>query len=308
MNAGQALSGAAGHGAFALAGAAGGAVGGAARYEACLAELLEIEGGFSNDPADRGGATMCGVTYQTYNAYRDAIGQPRQDVRRITVPEIRDIFWRYYWTPSQAGSMPPGLDRCVFDFAVNSGPVQALRTLQRVLGAPADGHYGPVTGQAVVRAHIPTLVRSYVAARRQFGRALPNYWRFGRGWEARWNRIERLALYDAGAQAWAAEVNATGDTSLPADPHDRSAEQGRAIAEAPRPPIVAEIGAGGTGASAIGTSMPRIFSQSMVGGRFSVTAFLIALASEPWFWAGVALIWATVAFYLWRRKFSGAMQ
>ena len=292
-------------------GAAGGQVAGQvagplARFNACLAELLELEGGYSNEAHDNGGATMCGVTWQVYNAYRDAIGQPRQDVRRISSAEIRDIYYRFYWLESHAGDMPPGLDRCCFDFAVNSGPVVAIRKLQECLGVSADGHYGVVTGTAIARAHVATLVRRYVEIRRRFGRSLSNYWKFGRGWEARWNRVERSALQEAGELAWAAQVNVAGDTSLPSDPHDRAAEQGRAIAAPPSPPTAAELTAAGGGLGSLGNSAPRIFSASFIGGRFSFTAFAVAILSEPFFWAGLALIWATVAFWLWRRKYSRA--
>ena len=41
--------------------------------------------------------------------------------------------------------MPPGLDLAVFDLAVHSGPLRAVRLLQAVLGVEADGIVGPVT-------------------------------------------------------------------------------------------------------------------------------------------------------------------
>jgi len=284
-----------------LEGFAGAAAAAAApsRYQVCLAELLEIEGGFSNDPYDRGGATMCGVTWQVYNSYRDLIGQPRQDVGRITRAEIADLYYRFYWLPSHAGDLPIGLDLAHWDFGVNSGPATAIKKLQQCLGVPADGHYGAVTAAAVRQAHIPTLIRRYVEIRRQYCRALPNYWRFGRGWENRWNRIEQSALRATDAHAWAANVFVEPP---PVDPHERAAEQGRAIAEPPAPPIAAELGASGAGVGQIGMAMPRIFQQSYVAGRFSFLAFLLALAMEPWVWAGVAMIWGAALFYLWRRK------
>ena len=42
--------------------------------------ILKIEGGFANDPIDRGGATNKGVTIATYEAYCKKKGVPRPSV------------------------------------------------------------------------------------------------------------------------------------------------------------------------------------------------------------------------------------
>jgi len=47
--------------------------------------------------------------------------------------------------------LPGGLDLAVFDFAVNSGPARAVKTLQRIVGVPADGVMGAMTLDAVRR-------------------------------------------------------------------------------------------------------------------------------------------------------------
>lgn len=45
--------------------------------------------------------------------------------------------------------LPSGVDYAVFDFGVNSGPVRAVKTLQKVLRVPQDGWIGPQTIQAI---------------------------------------------------------------------------------------------------------------------------------------------------------------
>ena len=39
-------------------------------FAACLAQVLLSEGGWSDHPADPGGATMKGITLATYRKYR----------------------------------------------------------------------------------------------------------------------------------------------------------------------------------------------------------------------------------------------
>ena len=54
--------------------------------------ILKWEGGFVNDPTDRGGATNKGVTLATYEAYCKRKGYPRPTVERLK--NIPDAHWR----------------------------------------------------------------------------------------------------------------------------------------------------------------------------------------------------------------------
>jgi len=45
--------------------------------------------------------------------------------------------------------LPSGVDYCVFDMAVNSGPAQAARFIQRVCAVTADGIIGQKTLDAI---------------------------------------------------------------------------------------------------------------------------------------------------------------
>jgi lysozyme family protein len=270
------------------------------RFEACYAELLEIEGGYSNRKlsADPGGPTMNGVTWQTYNAYRDVKGLPRRDVREMEPHERRNIYWGQYWRAAGCEHLPAGLDFAVFDFAVHSGPVTAIRHLQRTLGVNADGHYGMQTYGAIRQSYIPALIQGLMEQRRGYGRRLKNYPQ-NQGWENRWRRVEASALAAAGAQAWAASITYT---ATPQDPDVRSAEQSRALPQAPTPPVTPEILLGGSGAGTLPFTLASIAQRSVVDGRFSPTAFLLALAFEPLVWMAAVSIGSAVWVYLWRRQ------
>jgi lysozyme family protein len=290
------------------------ALAGRDRYRECVRELFEIEGGFSNHKADPGGATMGGVTWKVYNAYRDFKRLPRQDVRLITTEERLELFYLFYWLPCHAHQLPPGLDLETFDFSVNSGVGTAIDKLQEVLGVRVDAHFGAVTASAVQAAYLPDLITRYMARRREFGRGLPNYYAFEVGWEGRWTRIERSALRAAGMQLWAAQVTPAPamfdgngiDVEQPVScfqtPDEISEQQGRAIEQPLAPPIGTEAGLAGSGGASFTMALPNIIARSTYLGRWSWVAFAIAVLSEPWFWATVAFAWGAAATYLWRRK------
>lgn len=62
-----------------------------ASFSACLRHVLAMEGGFSNDPANHGGATNWGITAATLAHWR---GRPvtAADVRTIPPGEARAIY------------------------------------------------------------------------------------------------------------------------------------------------------------------------------------------------------------------------
>lgn len=120
-------------------------------FEAALLVTLINEGGWSDDPDDRGGQTNQGVTQLTYDLYRDRTRQGRQTVRSITRAEILNLYYTMYWLPAGCQHLPAELAADVFDAAVHSGPTQAVKWLQKTVGAKADGMFGADTLLAVNR-------------------------------------------------------------------------------------------------------------------------------------------------------------
>src|SRR4051812_35082264 len=106
------------------------------RFDACLAFVLEREGGYVDDPQDHGGATNRGITQRVYDQFRDLHTMARQPVRNITPDEVRLVYRVLYWQSVCADDLPPPLDFVMFDSAVQHGASGATRLLQRALQIP----------------------------------------------------------------------------------------------------------------------------------------------------------------------------
>lgn len=213
-----------------------------ADFARSLKLVLVDEGGLSDDPHDHGGRTAHGIIQREYDAFRARKGLPHQDVWRITPAEVTEIYHDHYWEP-WCDQLPAGFDYVFFDFDVNAGPAQATRTLQRILKVRPDGHMGPVTLEAVRNADTQKLIHAYCDARRAFYRHNAQFARYGRGWMARTNHVERAAN----------EIYATGETvRAPVADHLRDQASARAKAEdTAQPPATPEASGGVAGATGV---------------------------------------------------------
>ena len=101
-------------------------------FDKMLKFVLLREGGYSNNPNDKGGETNKGITYQTYNSYRKSRGRSPRSVKYITDEEVRDIYYNNYYKASGADKIQnPKLAAYVFDTAVNMGVSRAKEFLAK---------------------------------------------------------------------------------------------------------------------------------------------------------------------------------
>lgn len=150
----------------------------------CYRFVMKMEGGYVNNPHDRGGATNKGVTQVVYDAYRARKKATKQDVRLITEQEAFSIFKEGYWKACGCDALPACTALAVVDFAFNSGSARALRYLNIASPRPLD--YAAKHGDE-------TLAMKLIAAREQFFRnivtANPSQKVFLKGWM---NRIDAI--------------------------------------------------------------------------------------------------------------------
>jgi len=163
------------------------------QFENAVGLVLQHEGGFVQHPSDPGGATNFGITHATLARARGH-SVSVDDVRNLTREGAIAIYRRLYWDAVRAEELPPGLDLAVFDLAVHSGPLRAVRLLQAVLGVEADGIVGPVTLAAARRADVPQAIGRLTSMRLRVLRRLATWPVFGRGWQRRVLGTEREAL------------------------------------------------------------------------------------------------------------------
>lgn len=225
-------------------------------YAASLKRVLAHEGGYSNHPADPGGATMRGVTQRVYDAFRAQSGRSKQSVSKIAEDELQTIYRLQYADKVRFNDLPSGVDYVVFDGAVNSGVSQSVKWLQRSVGVKDDGIIGAVTINAVKQRNPATVINDICDRRLAMLKQLKTWKTFGKGWTS---RVE-------GARAAALEM-AAGETEGSGTAID-VATSAKALVEdisKPRAPVVIPtIGAGG-GAVAVALETARQQIEPFVG-------------------------------------------
>lgn len=113
--------------------------------EQIISAILKREGGFVDNPADKGGPTNHGITMPTLAEWRGK-NVTEADIRTLTEREARDIYKaRYVVGPRFHLLADHSVRAVVVDCGVHHGPANAIRMLQRALGVKADGVLGIVT-------------------------------------------------------------------------------------------------------------------------------------------------------------------
>jgi lysozyme family protein len=160
-------------------------------FETCLALMLAHEGGFVNHPQDPGGMTNLGVTKRVWEEWVGHEVDEKQ-MRALTPETVAPLYKRKYWDACRADELVDGVDYCVFDVAVNSGPGRAIKFVD----VTADGGFGPATLAAVKKAEEDParLVELYCAKRLEFLQSLKTFETFGKGWSRRVAEVKEEAL------------------------------------------------------------------------------------------------------------------
>ena len=158
-------------------------------FDEAFTKLIGNEGTLSMDPKDRGNWTSgrVGVGQLKGSKYGISAAQyPKLDIAQLTLADARAIYLTDYWRAVGCDSVPDGIRFDLFDMAVNSGQGNAIKTLQRAVGAMADGVIGPKTLQAITAMEAARLVGRFNGCRLDFVSddivAWPSQ---GRGWAKR---------------------------------------------------------------------------------------------------------------------------
>lgn len=144
------------------------------------------EGGYVNDPYDKGGETKYGISKKQY---------PYIDIPNLTLEQARDIYHKDYWLRYKCDCLPDAIGMVLFDSVVNSNAKRMIKILQETLGVSADGIMGNQTIGACHRLPQKQIINNFLDKRLAYLMTLSDWKRYGKGWS---NRIKHVREYAEG--------------------------------------------------------------------------------------------------------------
>ena len=119
-------------------------------FHQAIVHILKSEGGYVNDPTDRGGETKYGIASKYY---------PNEDIKGMTEKRAKEIYWNDYWLKSFCDKLPPEVRLMHFDTSVNMGISRASKFLQESIGVTVDGIVGKITLSKAHKCDLKTYSR-----------------------------------------------------------------------------------------------------------------------------------------------------
>jgi lysozyme family protein len=165
----------------------------AQNFDAALAHVFKVEGGYADHSKDPGGATNYGITRATLAKWR-AKPVSKAEVQSMGRGEAAQIYRALYWDTVSGDQLPSGIDLAVFDHAVHAGPQRAMRNLQGAIRVKMDGVLGPQTAAALKNYATDTIIKTLTTRRMAMLERLPTWETFGKGWTRRVNDTQTAAL------------------------------------------------------------------------------------------------------------------
>lgn len=160
-------------------------------FDTIFDRLMKHEGGYVNHPSDPGGETMYGVTKRVAVAhgYHGSMRNlPKEMAKRITE--------KSYYKAIRGDELDRLIAWQLTDAAYNHGNRQAVKFLQRAVGANDDGVIGERTLAAVNAMDKNDVVLLFNAERLDFYTNLRIWQTFGKGWARRIAGNLRFAATD----------------------------------------------------------------------------------------------------------------
>lgn len=157
-------------------------------FEAAYNHTAPLEGGYVNDPKDRGGETYCGISRKFWPNWA---GWAKIDVYKQMYPntssfsadqfikalradewletQVKLFYKENFWDECQCEWMPHEVAKEVYDTAVNQGVGTACKYLQEALNLLNDGGklYADVQVDGKVGGNTMTALRAYLKVRTQ---------------------------------------------------------------------------------------------------------------------------------------------
>lgn len=149
----------------------------------CVSLVIKDEGGYVNDPSDRGGETKFGISKRAY---------PNENIKELTYERARSIYKKEYWDTCHCDELPDEIKYIHFDTGVNMGVRMAIKLLQRASGLKDDGMWGKDTLEASKHVTLERYAQERNLQYNDIVKQRPQNSKFLKGWLNRVNRIVQL--------------------------------------------------------------------------------------------------------------------
>ena len=136
-------------------------------FEKAFAKTVAAEGGYVNNPNDRGGETYMGITRKNYPklkmwatidklknilSKRDLNSKLSKD--EDIQKEVKEVYKKNYWTPLKLDLInSQRVANEFFDISVNCGTKAAIKSMQRTAGIVETGRMNTQTIEYYVKRY-----------------------------------------------------------------------------------------------------------------------------------------------------------
>lgn len=141
-----------------------------ADFEKAFAKTIKAEGGYVNNPNDKGGETYMGITrknhpklkmWETIDFYKTNV--PNRKLKELNSilcrikdiqEEVKEVYKKNYWNPIKLDMIySQRIANQFFDISVNCGITAAIKAMQRVAGVKETGRMNAQTINYYVKRH-----------------------------------------------------------------------------------------------------------------------------------------------------------
>lgn len=161
-------------------------------YLVAFDRVIGSEGGFTDDPNDRGNWTSGVIGQGELRGTKfgiSAMSYPNLDIKNLTPDDAREIYYNDFWLKNNIDRLPEVLSYPVFDSAVNAGR-NGTKLLQKALnefgaGLSTDGIIGNSTLNSIEDLssdQVIQLLMIFYSLKIRYYTSLDSFSRYGKGW------------------------------------------------------------------------------------------------------------------------------
>lgn len=168
-------------------------------FDKAFERVFTNEGGFQDDPKDRGNWTSGKVGVGELKGTKfglAAMTYPQLDIKNLTLSQAKEIYKRDWWDKLGMERFRSAMQYQMFDAAINHGMHNATKILQYAVSAKADGIIGPKTRAAAASMELNDLLMCFLAERLVFMTDIRTWEHYGKGWARRIAHNLKLASKD----------------------------------------------------------------------------------------------------------------